>query len=187
MCGFITPNTPANIVRIPAGPQTSKREPQQDEMFLGHDGDEFVRPQPMTPQEHICLWIYCHNNKGCVTLQSHTFVFRCAHVIQGSSFLKGYLYLFYTPMFTLLGEYFCICEKVVCVLQRKLHPIFKGLQGLFLEPTPAVSGQGNPGQVTSSLQGPQEQFGAQYLAQGHFDMQLSSAQRWDLNYRLFDH
>ena len=33
----------------------------------------------------------------------------------------------------------------------------------------------------------QEQFGVQYLAQGHFDMQLSSARSWDLNQWLSDH
>ena len=50
-----------------------------------------------------------------------------------------------------------------------------------------------PGQVSSSWQGTslmvkaamqaanQEQFGLHYLAQGHFDMQLSSARSWDLN------
>ena len=52
-----------------------------------------------------------------------------------------------------------------------------------------------PGQVASSSQGPhwwqrlpcklptahQEQFGAQYLAQGHFGMQLSVVWSWDLN------
>ena len=58
-----------------------------------------------------------------------------------------------------------------------------------------------PGEVASSSQGPhwwqrppckeptahQEQFGVQYLAQGHFDMQLSSARSWDLNRRPSDH
>ena len=63
--------------------------------------------------------------------------------------------------------------------------------GFLLEPLPAVSAEGRvlPGQVASSSQGPycwwrppckvpaahQEQFGVQYLAQGRFDMQLSSA------------
>ena len=32
----------------------------------------------------------------------------------------------------------------------------------------------------------QEQFEVQYLAQGHFNMQLSLAQSWDLNQRPFD-
>ena len=58
----------------------------------------------------------------------------------------------------------------------------------------------HPGQVASSSQGPhwwqrpsckvptahQEQFGVQYLAQGHFDMQLSSAWSWDLNQQPSD-
>ena len=36
-------------------------------------------------------------------------------------------------------------------------------------------GREHPGLVASSSQGPEEQFGVQYLAQRHFDMQLSSA------------
>ena len=32
-----------------------------------------------------------------------------------------------------------------------------------------------------------EQCGVQYLAQGHFDMQLSPAQSWDLNQWPSDH
>ena len=51
---------------------------------------------------------------------------------------------------------------------------FQGVTGfLSLEPIP---GRVHPGQFASPPQGPQEQFGVQYLAQGHFDMQLSSAQ-----------
>ena len=60
---------------------------------------------------------------------------------------------------------------------------------------------GYPGQVASSSQGPhwwqrppckvpaahQEQFGVQYLAQGHFDMQLSPAWSWDLDPRPSNH
>ena len=36
-------------------------------------------------------------------------------------------------------------------------------------------GSVHPGQVASSSQGTLEQVGVQYLAQGHFDMQLSGA------------
>ena len=49
-------------------------------------------------------------------------------------------------------------------------------------------GRVHPGQVANSSQGPQEQFGVQYLAQGHFNIQLSSA--WgsqDLNQWPSDH
>ena len=63
-------------------------------------------------------------------------------------------------------------------------PFFKGSQGLLLEPITVA----NRGQVASSSQGPQEQFGVQYLAQGHFNIQLSSAQgSWDLKQRPSDH
>ena len=55
-------------------------------------------------------------------------------------------------------------------------------------------GRVHPGQVASSSQrvpckvptAHQEQF-VQCLAQGHFDMQFSSAQSWDLNQRPSDH
>ena len=43
-----------------------------------------------------------------------------------------------------------------------------------------------PGQVARSSQGPQEQLGAQCLAEGHFDMQLSSARdrmNWTATFR----
>ena len=62
-------------------------------------------------------------------------------------------------------------------------------------------GRVHPERVASSSQGShwwqrppckvltahQEQFGVQYLAQGHFCMQLSSAWSWDLNKRPPDH
>ena len=61
------------------------------------------------------------------------------------------------------------------------YPFPWGCRVLLLEPIPALSqGEGRvlPGQVTSSLQGKtDEQYGVQYLAQGHFDMQLSPETR----------
>ena len=66
------------------------------------------------------------------------------------------------------------------------YPFPRGRGVLLLEPIPALSqGKGRvlPGQVASSSQGPltDEQCGVQYLAQGHFNVQLSAAWSWDLN------
>ena len=60
-----------------------------------------------------------------------------------------------------------------------------GSRGVVAGANPSLSqGEGRvlPGQVASSSQGlTDEQCGVQYLAQGHFDMQLSTARSQDLN------
>ena len=58
-----------------------------------------------------------------------------------------------------------------------------GLQGVAAGANPSlVSGRGQGAPWTSD-----EQCGVQYLAQGHFDMQLSPARSWDLNQWPSDH
>ena len=52
------------------------------------------------------------------------------------------------------------------------YPFPWGHGVLLLEPIPALS----QGKALTD-----EQCGVQYLAQGHFDMQLSLARSWDLN------
>ena len=77
------------------------------------------------------------------------------------------------------------------VMVRNRLSLSMGRGVLLLEPIPALSlGEGRvlPGQVTSSSQGlTDEQCGAQYLAQGHFDMQLSPAWIRNLNQRPYYH
>ena len=54
---------------------------------------------------------------------------------------------------------------------------------LLLEPNPALSqGEGSLDKSPAHRRAlTDEQCGVQYLAQGHFDMQLSPARSWDLN------
>ena len=66
------------------------------------------------------------------------------------------------------------CHVIIC---NRFIPFSRGHRVCCWSQSQLSPGEGrvHPGQVASSSQGPQEQFGVQYLAQGHFDMQLSSA------------
>ena len=118
-----------------------------------------------------------------------------------------YLYGWITPVA------FSWWQRFPCSISlQNIHPssvtilslFFNGVVGVFAGANPSLSlGEGRvlPGQVASSSQGPhwwqrppckvptthQEQLGAQYLPQGDFVMQLSSARSWDLNQRASDH
>ena len=75
------------------------------------------------------------------------------------------------------------------VIVRTVYPFPWGGGVLLLEPIPALP-QGE-GRVLQLIAGPSlvSNVGSnvQYLAQGHFDMQLSPARSWDLNQRPSDH
>ena len=63
---------------------------------------------------------------------------------------------------------------------------FRKLRGVFVGDNPSSLWTSQQ-LITEGVNHTSEQFGVQYLAQGHFNMQLSSARSRDLNQRSSDH